>query len=136
MLFSRATTQKLTACLALLAVLLLFVAPVISNSRLDAPHHGSATVTLTDVSAHHHAEQGHHSTMASSHHAAAMQDEGFACGYCELLVHVALIVWAFIPFIWLTLLLERAPPIPCASAPCSPQRYAVHHPRAPPFTLR
>jgi len=41
----------------------------------------------------------HHSEMSMADHG-MMMGPGFACGYCDLLVHVPLMLWVFIPFIW------------------------------------
>lgn len=138
MLLSRATTQKLTACLALLAVLLLFVAPVVSNSRHSATSyetsntHAHEHLVISNNPAVDHQSVQHHQAMSASHDHAAMQSEGFACGYCELLIHVPLIVWVFIPLLWLALLQARMPPPLHLALPFPPQRYEIHRPRAPP----
>jgi len=121
--------QRLSACLAILAVLLLFVAPVVSND-LMARHSSAPPAQMMmshDADAmpmmHHMDDAGH---MMSG-------DEGFACGYCELLVHVPLIVWAAVPFIWLMLLIARAPPPPRAVPPLRRREPHVYRPRAPPL---
>lgn len=51
----------------------------------------------------------HHSEMSMADHG-MMMGPGFACGYCDLLVHVPLMLWVFIPFIWWMCLISRAPP--------------------------
>lgn len=123
MMVSHATANKSAACLALLAVLLLFVAPVISQGRAERmplPHAREMAMN-------------HHSTTSAAHdHAAMMQAEGFACGYCELLVHVPFIVGVFIPMVWLMDLLARAPPLPRILPPHCPPLDTTHLPRAPP----
>ena len=64
-----------------------------------------------------------------------MDDGEFACGYCDLLVHVPMMMWVFIPFIWLMLVISRAPPLPPLVAP-RPRRFSgTHRPRAPPVFL-
>ncbi|MCW2476758.1 DUF2946 domain-containing protein [Candidatus Symbiopectobacterium sp. NZEC151] len=123
MIVSHATTQKSAACLALLAVLLLFVAPVISKGRAER-------MPLPQT---HEMAMNHHSTAPAAHdHAAMMQQQGFACGYCELLVHVPFVVGLFIPMVWLTVLLARAPPLPRVLPPRCPPLDTTHLPRAPP----
>lgn len=120
---SQVTAHKSAACLALLAVLLLFVAPVISKGRAER---------MPLPQAHQMAIDHHSATSAAHHHAAMMQEEGFACGYCELLVHVPFIVGIFIPMVWLMVLLARAPPLSRVLPPQCPPLYAKHLPRAPP----
>jgi len=133
--------QQLTACIAILAILLLFVAPVVSKSLM----YQQMQAMDADASAH-SAMMSHHdmtmmpgmkmhgsssSAMLMGDH--SMMDEGqFACGYCELLVHVPLVFWAFIPIIWLLLIITRAPPPRCIVARVIARRCRCQHPRAPP----
>ncbi|MFT8210343.1 MAG: DUF2946 family protein [Symbiopectobacterium sp.] len=117
MIVSHVTTQKSAA---LLAVLLLFVAPVISKGRADR----MPLPQTREMAMNHHG-----ATHAAHDHAAMMQEEGFACGYCELLVHVPFIVGIFM---WLMVLLARAPPLPRVLPPLCPQLDATHLPRVPP----
>lgn len=141
MVLSRTTQQQLTACIAILAVLLLFVAPVVSKTL--AERHQMRTLNMaaemsseaaSSMSHRHSAAmqmQSAESSMMTMNHS-AMPDGEFACGYCDLLVHVPLMVWVFIPFIWLMMLISRAPPMVTASAPVLRQPWGFHHPRAPP----
>ncbi len=57
--------------------------------------------------------------------AALVGNEGFACGYCELLVHVPLMLWTAVPLIWLMMIIARAQP--------RRREVRVYRPRAPPF---
>ncbi|NLS44004.1 DUF2946 domain-containing protein [BEV proteobacterium] len=123
MIVSHATAQKSAACLALLAVLLLFVAPVISKGRAER---------MPLPPAHEIAMNHHSVTAAAHHHATMMQEEGFAYVYCELLVHVLFIIGIFIPMVWLMVLLARAPPLPRVLPLYCPPLDATHLPRAPP----
>jgi Protein of unknown function (DUF2946) len=140
MALSRTTQQRLTACIAILAVLLLFVAPVVSKTL--AEHHQMRALTMAaeagSSTSHHHSAamqmQSAESSMMTMDHS-AMPDGEFACGYCDLLVHVPLMIWVFIPFIWLMMLISRAPPIVIVSAPVIRQPWGFHHPRAPPPAL-
>lgn len=72
-------------------------------------------------------------TMGSMGHMSQMggMDE-FSCGYCELLAHLPILVWIFIPLLWLILLTSRLPP-PLALPPY-PQCWfpGTSQPRAPP----
>ncbi|MFH8136023.1 DUF2946 domain-containing protein [Pantoea osteomyelitidis] len=139
MVLSRTTQQRLTACIAILAVLLLFVAPVVSKTL--AERHQMRTLNMeaeaASSSSHHSAAvqmQSAETSMMTMDHS-AMPDGEFACGYCDLLVHVPLMVWVFIPFIWLMMLISRAPPMATVSAPVIRQPWGFHHPRAPPPAL-
>ncbi|WP_267371137.1 MULTISPECIES: DUF2946 domain-containing protein [unclassified Pantoea] len=118
--------QRLTAGIAILAVLLLFVAPMVSKN-LAADHarmqHVSMSAEMPMM--HHHGEM-------SMMDPVMMSDAGFACGYCDLLVHVPLMLWNFVPFIWWMCLISRAPP-PRAVTPLRGRRtLRLHRPRAPP----
>lgn len=119
--------QRLTAGIAILAVLLLFVAPMISKNL--AEHHATvqrAFAVNTEMPMMHH-----HSEMPMADHA-MMMGPGFACGYCDLLVHVPLMLWVFIPFIWWMCLIGRAPPPSAIHPPQRRRLLHLHRPRAPP----
>ncbi|ENU9622376.1 TPA: DUF2946 domain-containing protein [Enterobacter hormaechei subsp. hoffmannii] len=147
--------------LALLAILMLFVAPVISKSlehqRASQPCSAAITTThndMPDTAAMHHAMPGMehdlHSSLDSacavsqsmSHHLASNPGsspmEDIACGYCQLLIHLPLIQTVFIPFIWLILLVSQAPFLPVIVSPLLSACYSKCQPRAPPslFSLR
>jgi len=127
MTFFTRQQQQLSACLAILAVLLLFVAPVVSQD-LMARHSSAPPAQMMS----HDADampMMHH--MADSAHPVS-GDEGFACGYCELLVHVPLMIWTAAPLIWLMLLIARAPPPPRVLPPLRRREHCVYRPRAPP----
>jgi len=134
MTFFTPLQQRLSACLAILAVLLLFVAPVVSKDLMA--RHGSAMPAQMMAMSHsadampmmHHMDEG---MMPSDHMMAG--SEGFACGYCELLVHVPLMLWTAIPLIWLMMIIARAPPSPRAIPPLRRREVRVYRPRAPPF---
>lgn len=126
MTLSRSITQRLTAAIAIVAVLLLFVAPVISTSL--APQMMMPNMAMDQMTPSHHGDD--HAAGMMDHK--AMNDAGFACGYCDLLIHVPLLLWLFIPFIWLALLLSRAPPPAPIAAPLLRPRRQLYRPRAPP----
>ncbi|MDH2067042.1 DUF2946 domain-containing protein [Pantoea sp. GD03673] len=118
--------HRLTAGIAILAVLLLFVAPMISKNL--AEHHA----TMQRASALHAGMpmMHHHSDMSMTDH--EMMGPGFACGYCDLLVHVPLVLWVFVPFIWWMCLLSRAPPPSAINPPQRRWMLRLPQPRAPP----
>lgn len=60
--------------------------------------------------------------------------EDIACGYCQLLIHLALIQTVFIPFIWLIVLVSQQPYLPARVSPCLIIYYSEYQPRAPPST--
>lgn len=190
--------QSLTACIAILAVLLLFVAPVVSRSLMsDQMMTGSmrgamaehlpvkntgdmpaepGTNAMPDMATMHNLhpmpEMDSASDMAAmpgmaaeadmdampamehramTHHpqpppapAAAsgshqMMDGGMmmgdgmiACGYCDLLIHVPLIIWLFVPLIWLLMTIRLVPPAAPVVAPRPRRPVRSQHPRAPP----
>lgn len=147
MTFFTPLQQRLSACLAILAVLLLFVAPVVSKD-LMARHGGAMAAPVMAMS--HSADampMMHHmddAMMPSGHIMSG--EEGVACGYCELLVHVPLMIWAAIPLLWLMMLIARAtadaargpaavptrtPRLP-ASCPAFPLRFLIRMPAFPP----
>lgn len=133
MTFLTPLQQRLSACLAILAVLLLFVAPVVSKD-LMTHQQGAMSARMMSHGAdampmmHHHMDDG----MMSPDHRMS-DDEGLACGYCALLVHVPLMLWAAVPLIWLMILIARAPPPLCAIPPLRRRDIRVYRPRAPPF---
>lgn len=132
MTFSHHLRQRLTACVAILAVLLLFVAPIVSKTLMERQNALQAAPQHAGMMMHHH-EMMDMSMPGMDHH---MMDNGeFACGYCDLLVHVPLLMWVFIPFIWLIMVISRAPPLPHVVAPIVRRVSSIHRPRAPPAPL-
>lgn len=133
MTFFTPLQQRLSACLAILAVLLLFVAPVVSKD-LMARHGGAMAAPMAMSHSADAMPMMHHmdDAMISSGHMMS-GEEGVACGYCELLVHVPLMIWAAVPLLWLMLLLSRAPPpTQRAGPPLRRRERRVYRPRAPP----
>ena len=136
MTYSHQLRQRLTACVAIVAVLLLFVAPIVSktlmerqNRMMDMPSHGM----MSEMSTHHHEMMMDMAMPGMDHH--TMDDGEFACGYCDLLVHVPLMMWVFIPLLWLTMVISRALPLPRRVAPLLRRYSTIHRPRAPPALL-
>lgn len=122
-----ADQQRLTASIAILAVLLLFVAPMVSKNL--AEHHASLQ-RLSAISVD-MPMMDHHGDMPMAGH--DMMTPGFSCGYCDLLIHVPLMLWVFIPFIWWMCLISRAPPPPATAPPQRRRSLRTHRPRAPPL---
>lgn len=153
------------ALIAILAILLLFIAPDISQSLMhrqspdgmtEAMHDMSAmhddmnmqSMTTDDISSNHSSVNDlnnatQHAMNPLQSHAMSMNmgmgmgmgmgmmDE-FACGYCQLLVHVPMLMWLFVPVLLLMLLVSQSPPI----RPLPTYHLTVYpgpcQPRAPP----
>ncbi len=134
MSFPRSLT-RLAAWLALLATVMLSVAPVISQ---HLQREGLLTPLTTSHAVEHHHAMMMPGMMADSDCAAVssgdcgMPPDDNACGYCELLIHVPLLLWAFIPVLRLLLFCWRQ-----THARLMPSLYCALHaaswqPRGPP----
>ncbi|HFF8941197.1 TPA: DUF2946 domain-containing protein [Serratia marcescens] len=126
----RQLPQRFTACIAIMAVLLLFVAPVVSKSLMHHQMMGGMTQSAAAMPHDMHgmampaAEHAGHHGMDSA--------EMIFCGYCELLIHVPLLLWVFVPLLWLMTRIAR---LPCAPRIVSPplRRLTLRpSPRGPP----
>jgi len=124
--FYRLSQRRIPAFIAIMAILLLFIAPDVSKSlehqRVSTPdasaredhssmvsmHHGDMSGMTTDEMTTLHSPP---SSMAvtppseyAQHHAMpggmGMMDD-VACGYCQLLAHFPLLLVIFLPLIWL-----------------------------------
>jgi len=122
------------AWLGIFALLLLFVAPVISASLAQTHAQAMAMPGMMmpmgdEVMNHDAMPMGE---MPMSHPAGMMPDQA-ACGYCVLLAHAPLLEMALPLLAWFTLLAARAPPprlqlrLPPPPPVCRPRT------RAPPF---
>ncbi|MBD2796816.1 DUF2946 domain-containing protein [Xenorhabdus sp. 18] len=110
--------RRTPAIIALLAILMLFIAPVVSKT-LEHSREGIKAHTM-----HHHHGVDHI-------HMGLMDD--IACGYCQLLINLPLLAGGFVPFILLTLIVSRAPPVLRFSGPIIRLFYGESQPRAPPL---
>ncbi|OKP48834.1 hypothetical protein A8A12_21700 [Serratia marcescens] len=126
----RQLQQRFAACIAIMAVLLLFVAPVVSKSLM---HHQMMSGMAQPAATMPH--EMHGMVMPAAEHAGhhGMDPaEMIFCGYCELLIHVPLLLWVFVPLLWLMARIER---LPCAPRIVPPpiRRLALRpSPRGPP----
>ncbi|EPC4490331.1 DUF2946 domain-containing protein [Serratia liquefaciens] len=145
-LIRTATSRShLPASLGIFAILMLFIAPVISRSLEHARVGQSETVAMTDcgmdMSAHGHhppPEPGAQSmtmTMQTGSHNMAMMMDDSACGYCVLLIHVPLLDLASSPLFWSGSLLSRAPPLHYIFPLFAHVIHSESQPRAPPASL-
>ncbi|WP_227666455.1 DUF2946 family protein, partial [Klebsiella variicola] len=76
---------------------MLFVAPVVSKSLMH--HQMMGGMAQTDAAMPHNM---HAMTMPAAEHAGhhGMDPaEMIFCGYCELLIHVPLLLWTFVPLL-------------------------------------
>lgn len=127
----RQLPQRFAACIAIMAVLLLFVAPVVSKSLMQ--HHQMMSGMAQPAATMQH--EMHRMVMPAAEHAGhhGMDPaEMIFCGYCELLIHVPLLLWAFVPLLWLMTRITR---LPCAPRIVSPplRRLTLRpSPRGPP----
>lgn len=139
--------QRLTACTAILAVLLLFLAPVVSKSLMT--HQGmistssaillnTSTPEMNDPAMEHMADMQHMPPAATpafpgeqAPHSMIMGDDS-ACGYCELLIHVPLMLWLFVPLLWLIMLVARILRSPPVLSPLIQRWSFRQRPRGPP----
>lgn len=119
--------RRFPVLLALVAVLMLFIAPEISKSLQrnlsvsgemtghDRGHPAHSSYRLSPGSEKSATPSGHHADRQDLHHTmmpmagTGVMDDS-ACGYCQLLIHLPFLSWVFIPFIWLTLVISRPPP--------------------------
>ncbi|MBP2170859.1 hypothetical protein J2125_004051 [Erwinia toletana] len=133
----RLSQRRIPALIAILAILLLFIAPEISKTleyrRMPDMAMGGMTMDhtpmLTTPPSAHHGSTADTTPVVSSDNSLA---DYFACGYCQLLVHFPLLLWVFVALIWLILLISPPPPwhkitfYPLSLFP------GVAQPRAPP----
>lgn len=150
MRMSRHQQQRLTACTAILAVLLLFLAPVVSKSLMtqqgmistsSAAVVSVSTPEINDPAMEQMANMAdmHHMPPAATpafpgeqdHHSMTMGDDS-ACGYCQLLIHVPLMLWLFVPLLWLMMLVARILRSPPVLSPLIQRWSFRQRPRGPP----
>lgn len=104
------------ASIAILAMLLLFIAPAISSHLYHCSSDPVLQASMLMADQHHHKQpcaDAEQSTINPSAPQAAVKwrlpdpqmDDGF-CGYCQLLIHVSLLSFYFIPVIWLMLVVN------------------------------
>ncbi|MDC9603867.1 DUF2946 domain-containing protein [Xenorhabdus griffiniae] len=122
----RLSQSRTPAIIALLAILMLFIAPVVSKTlehhreeiKSEINHCMPATHTMN----HHGVDHIHMGLM-----------DDIACGYCQLLINLPLLAGGFVPFILLTLIVFRALPISRFFGPVIRLFYGESQPRAPPL---
>ena len=136
-----APRNRLAAWLGLLAILLLFIAPVISKSLAQAHgsssmmmmHHGMAMDMSEMPDMHHDMAATPTGGAKQAHHPMSMMDDS-ACGYCVLLVHLPLDLMT-LPLLWSTLQAATQPDVPLFQPVVARFVPRFFHPRAPPLVL-
>ncbi|ADP10176.1 conserved uncharacterized protein [Erwinia sp. Ejp617] len=134
------THRRFAACSALLAMLLLFIAPVISKSLAQQRggdsmmmHHamGMAMETEWDMSADDRSLAAADSAADNTKRPVLPVMDDSACGYCLLLVHLPLDLLPSL-LLWSALLAAGIPDV--TRSPPPPTRFTpgFFHPRAPP----
>ncbi|EPA6641049.1 MULTISPECIES: DUF2946 domain-containing protein [Serratia] len=126
----RQLQQRVTACIAIMAVLLLFVAPMVSKSLTHHPMMGGMAQTDGAMP-----QDMHGMAMPAAEHAGhhGMDPaEMIFCGYCELLIHVPLLLWTFVPLLWLMARIARLPCAPRIVSPPLRRLILRPSPRGPP----
>ncbi|CAO95648.1 DUF2946 domain-containing protein [Erwinia tasmaniensis] len=131
--------RRFAACAALLAMLLLFIAPVISTSL--AQHHGGSGMMLHQgmemdmaMPADHQPPVGADVAISNTTHTPSPIMDDAACGYCVLLVHLPLDLFPS-PLLWSSLQAVAAPDVPPCQRVISLLAPHFFHPRAPPRCL-
>nr|WP_277302540.1 DUF2946 domain-containing protein [Erwinia piriflorinigrans] len=117
-----------------MAVLLLFIAPVISKSL--AQHHGGSGVMMhqgmeMEMTADNTPLVEADFAVSSTKHAPVPIMDDSACGYCVLLVHLPLDLFPS-PLLWSSLQAAAVPDVPLCQAPIALLTPRFFHPRAPP----
>ncbi|MDC9588934.1 DUF2946 domain-containing protein [Xenorhabdus sp. XENO-10] len=146
----RLSQRRTPAFIALLAILMLFIAPVVSKTLEHYRKNGTcengmnhcmsmSDMQNSDNSSHHN--PSHHQVSPPPHsmnhhgadhiHTGLMDD--IACGYCQLLINLPLLAEGFVPFILLTLIVSRAPLALRLSGSTIRLFYGESQPRAPPL---
>ncbi|WP_342754813.1 DUF2946 domain-containing protein [Pantoea sp. MBD-2R] len=128
--------SRFAAWLGLIAILLLFIAPVISKSLTTSPARHAmmmashqpadhdADCVMAEMSPQQHARM-------QAHHPLSMMDDS-ACGYCVLLAHLPLDL-NNLPPLWSVLQAAKQPALPLLRPLFSRFAPRFFHPRAPPI---
>lgn len=132
--------ERIGVRLAALALLLLLVAPPISQTfayhgrQFDQPAVTSvAPASFSSMPDCDMAEMPMAQSVTVYHHEQTIN--WVSCGYCDLLMHVPIILWLWWPFIWLLYFLQRvsAPEHPLFNLTSPPFLWSLS--RAPPNSV-
>ncbi|MEM6159622.1 DUF2946 domain-containing protein [Erwinia sp. P6884] len=133
-MLSRLSQRRIPALVALMAILMLFIAPEVSKTLEHGRMQSDTDATVTAPASHamHSMDMdGMHMAGMPEHHPISSLSPGdekgqtgrampalslsgsmgmmddFACGYCQLLAHFPVLAWILIPVISLLLLISR-----------------------------
>lgn len=127
--------SKAAAFVALAAMMMLFVAPLISKSlaQMTACHQSAqhASVQAADSGSVYGEHAGMKLGMLMPHGGQSLMED-IACGYCQLLVHLPLILAIAQPLVWLMLFAFRSPPVRDLLCLYPSKSYRKNLARAPP----
>ncbi|CAI0814860.1 DUF2946 domain-containing protein [Serratia ficaria] len=135
---TNASRSLAPAWLGIFAILMLFIAPVVSRS-LEHARVGSAETTVMadcgmEMPMHHQPVPPQAHAGAGSHTMAMMMDDS-ACGYCVLLIHAPLLDLSGAPLFWSGSLTSRPPPIYAIFPLFAHVIHTELQPRAPPASF-
>ncbi|WP_049633238.1 DUF2946 domain-containing protein [Yersinia aldovae] len=126
-----------SAWLGIAAILMLFIAPVVSSSLALSYDQNTAAMSEADCATEmaHHDNQTAQTTHTGQHEATHndMMMGHAACGYCVLLIHLPLLNTAFKADIRTVLLLAEVSPSSFIYSKIIDDTYSENQPRAPPF---
>lgn len=143
MVVLRGLGARIASYIALFAILMLTAAPTISQHLQSRAH---TSVMPPVVSSHEHhthhvspvtSQQSTESPMHSRYQPHHMMLGGvmgdlLACGYCELLIHVPFILWAFFPALHRFLSIRRQPIVRWQQQDYCPAPITFYPARGPP----
>lgn len=133
---------QFTAFTAVLAILLLFVAPSVSQWLIATQDHSPSMPGShqSDSVSHHPTE--HPSDAHRDHHSVSQQSTSvdksdaqqsqLACQYCDLILHVPFMVWQSKALLWLLLIIQATSFQPAIHTSLVPSIRRPYAPRAPP----
>lgn len=127
--------SRAAAFVALAAMMMLFIAPLVSKSlaRMAACHQSvqHSPAQTVDAGAAHGEHAGVKLGMLMPHGGQSLMED-IACGYCQLLIHLPLILVIAQPLIWLMLFIFRRPPVGDLLCSYPSKSYRKNLARAPP----
>ncbi|PHM74224.1 DUF2946 domain-containing protein [Xenorhabdus kozodoii] len=138
--FFRLSQRRTPAAIALLAILMLFIAPVVSKTlehyREGIKNEINHCMPMSDMQNNNSHHQASSPTHTMGHHGVAHIHMGLlddiACGYCQLLIDLPLL-GGFVSCVLLTLRAPQEPPASRFSGPIIRLFYGESQPRAPPL---
>ena len=145
-----ASRNRAAAWLGMFAILMLFIAPVVSRSLEHARAGSAETTVMADCGMampkpmHHdiHSPPAAPEKAASpmmqhggGHHNMAMMMDDSACGYCVLLLHAPLLDVSHAPLFWSQSLASRPPPTHYLVPLFARRSYRITAARPPSFPL-